>query len=138
MRTRILVLICAVSLPLVAWADGRVFGTQQTYVRIPIPDQQALICFSNGVEHLVIETSFIAEGTNFGWVVPVPSEPTVTASTRGLFPTLRNVFQPVVHTAISPIFSLFSMAICLLHFLLCVRRTGSLVLADFVLSLIHI
>jgi hypothetical protein len=132
MKTRRLVLIWAVSLPLAAWADDRVFGTRQTYARIPIPDQQALICFSNGVEHLVFEASFIAEGTNFGWVVPVPSEPTVTVATRGLFPTLRNIFQPVVHTTVAPVFSLFSVAVCLLHFILCVRRTGSLVFADFV------
>jgi hypothetical protein len=96
----------------------------------PIPDQQGLIVFSNGVEHLVFKTSFIAEGTNFGWVVPVPSEPTVTTATRGLFPTLRNIIQTVVHTTVASVFSLFSVAVCLLHFILCVRRTGSLVFAD--------
>ena len=45
------------------------------YAKVEIPEQQALIHYSGGVERLVIETSFPGEGTNFAWVVPLPSTP---------------------------------------------------------------
>lgn len=130
MKKQLLAGVLAVGLPWAAWADGKVFHASQTYARIPIPDQQALICFSNGVEHLIIETSFIARGTNFAWVVPVPSEPTVTASTRGLFPTLRALFRPTVKTEISPEFGLVTLGFVLAYLVLAVRRTGRLTLDD--------
>ena len=66
--------------------------------RVTIPDQQALICFSNGVERLVIETRFTGAGTNFAWVVPLPSQPVIEEATTGLFPTLQYLFRPqVIH-----------------------------------------
>ena len=52
------------------WADGIVIP-QVFYPKVEIPNQQALIHFSNGVERLVIETSFLGEGTNFAWVLPL-------------------------------------------------------------------
>ena len=56
-------------------ADGIVVP-QYGYARVDIPDQRTLI-HSNGVERLVIETSFVGPGTNFAWVVPLPSVPTI-------------------------------------------------------------
>ena len=50
------------------------------------------------MEQLVIETSFLGEGTNFAWVVPLPNPPIVEAATTGLFPTLQYLFRPqIVH-----------------------------------------
>jgi hypothetical protein len=57
-----------------ALADGMVFP-EVYYAKVEIPEQQALIHYSGGVERLVIETSFPGEGTNFAWVVPLPSTP---------------------------------------------------------------
>jgi hypothetical protein len=66
--------------------------------QVTIPDQRALICFSNGTERLVIETRFIGAGTNFAWVVPLPNKPVVEEATTGLFPTLQYIFRPeIVH-----------------------------------------
>src|SRR5512133_3036622 len=53
-------------------AGGRVVP-EEFLPKVQIPNQQALICYSDGVERLVIETSFLGEGTNFAWVVPLPS-----------------------------------------------------------------
>ena len=65
---------------------------------VTIPDQRALICFSNGMERLVIETRFAGAGTNFAWVVPLPSQPVIEKATTGLFPTLQYLFRPeIVH-----------------------------------------
>ncbi len=82
-----------------ALADGKVFRPPTAYpVELRIPDQRALLAWSNGVERLVIETRFTGPGTNFAWVVPLPSAPKIEAATRGLFPTLTHLLRPkVVH-----------------------------------------
>ena len=90
-----LVLFC---LPFAALADGMIIPTVAYPAHITIPDQRALICFSNGVERLVIETRFTGAGTNFAWVVPLPSPPVVEPATTGLFPTLQYLFRPrIIH-----------------------------------------
>jgi hypothetical protein len=79
-----------------ARADGKVFPATAFPADVKIPDQSALLIWSNGVERLVIETRFTGEGTNFAWVVPVPSAPEIEPATTGLFPTLRTCLQPEV------------------------------------------
>ena len=78
-------------------ADGMVVP-QVFYPKVEIPNQQALIHFANRVERLVIETSFLGEGTNFAWVVPLPSIPEVKPVSEGFFSVLQQAFQPqLVH-----------------------------------------
>jgi len=76
-----------------ALADGKVVP-EVFYPKVEIPNQQALIHFSKGVEHLVIETSFLGQGTNFAWVVPLPSAPEVKRVSEDFFRGLRQAFQP--------------------------------------------
>lgn len=85
--------------PLFTLADGKVFSPPIAYaVEVRIPDQRALLWWTNGVERLVIETRFTGQGTNFAWVVPLPSVPKVEAASRGLFPTLTHLLRPqIVH-----------------------------------------
>lgn len=95
---RIFSFLLLLFLPLAALADGRVIPTVAYPAKITIPDQRALICFSNGTERLVIETRFTGSGTNFAWVVPLPSQPVIEEATTGLFPTLQYLFQPeIIH-----------------------------------------
>jgi hypothetical protein len=77
-----------------ALADGKLFGFSLANARIP--DQSALIAFDGHTERLVIETTFIGEGREFAWVVPLPAMPKVEAATTGLFPTLRMITRPRV------------------------------------------
>lgn len=79
-----------------------VFAPPEAKAQVRIPAQSALLCWSNGVETLAIETRFIGQGTNFGWVVPLPAVPEIREATRGLFPTLREQFQPKVIHNITP------------------------------------
>ena len=82
-------------------ADGMVVP-QVFYPKVEIPNQQALIHFANGVERLVIETSFLGEGTNFAWVVPLPSAPEVKPVSEDFFSGLQQAFQPrLVHQVYS-------------------------------------
>jgi hypothetical protein len=86
-------------LPLRAAADGKVFPPAAFPANVTIPDQRALIHFTNGTERLVIETRFTGSGTNFAWVVPLPNQPLIEEASTGLFPTLQYLFQPEVrHT----------------------------------------
>jgi hypothetical protein len=95
---RILSFLLLLFLPLAALADGMVVPTIAYPAKVTIPDQRALICFSNGTERLVIETRFTGSGTNFAWVVPLPGQPVIEAATTGLFPTLQYLFRPeIVH-----------------------------------------
>ena len=77
-----------------AWADGKVFPPVAVATEVTMPDQRALLVWSNGVERLAIETRIVGEGTNFAWVVPLPSVPRVEAATVGLFPTLAWLTPP--------------------------------------------
>ena len=111
-------------LPLAALADGMVVPTIAYPAKITIPDQRALICFSNGTERLVIETRFTGAGTNFAWVVPLPSQPVIEEATTGLFPTLQYLFRPeIIHDV--PCYFLGILALIWLGYVLFfVRPTG--------------
>ena len=78
-------------------ADG-CFIPETAFAQVRIPDQRALIHYVKGTETLVIDTAFQGAGTNFAWIIPVPSLPTVEAASPGLFPTLEGLFHPrVIH-----------------------------------------
>ncbi|MBU6399470.1 MAG: DUF2330 domain-containing protein [Verrucomicrobia bacterium] len=118
-----ILLLCA---PFSAAADGMVYPTAVA-INVTIPDQRALIHFSNGVERLVIETRFTSVGTNFAWVVPVPSPPVIEPATTGLFPTLQYLFQPRIVYLVDPLYLgvLAGVGVTYLAYLvLFVRPTG--------------
>jgi hypothetical protein len=77
-----------------ARADGKFFVPD--IGRVPIPDQQALIHWNDGVETLAIETRYESDATDIAWVIPLPAEPEITPATTGMFPTLRTTFTPRV------------------------------------------
>jgi len=85
------------------FADGMV--VPQAYSQqVELPDQQALICYGGGVERLVIETSFQGDGTNFAWVVPLPSAPAIKPVSDDFFTGLRAMFQPKLIHPVHPYF----------------------------------
>jgi hypothetical protein len=92
---RVCTLAVALLLPVAALADGKVIS-QRAFAIPQIPDQQALLHYANGTETLVIETTFVGPGTNFAWVVPLPTAPKIQPVSPGLFPTLEVIFQPEV------------------------------------------
>jgi hypothetical protein len=88
--------------PPAAYGDGCILPT--AFVKVQIPDQRALIHFDRGMETLVIDTAFRGDGTNFAWIVPVPSAPKVEIATTGLFPTLQTIFQPEIIHNVPPFY----------------------------------
>jgi len=93
---RIWIWLLIFGLPGLVWGDGMVRPAVAFPAAVTIPDQQALIYYTNGMERLVVETRFSGAGTNFVWVVPLPSQPVVEAATTGLFPTLQYLFAPEI------------------------------------------
>jgi hypothetical protein len=119
MRTRIFILLFLLLLalrPLSAIGDGA-FVPSTAMERIQIPDQRALLHYSNGIETLVIDTAFKGEGTNYAWIIPLPSPPVVEPATSGLFTTLHILFQPEIRHNSNAWFwpvVLFGVLVCLL------------------------
>lgn len=85
-------------------ADGMVYS-EVHYPRAVVPNQQALIHHADNVEHLVIETSFLGEGTNFAWVVPLPSTPQVSPVSENFFSGLQEAFQPTLLHRVTPYYA---------------------------------
>ena len=113
-------------LPLSALADGKVFSSRTALAEISMPDQRALICWSNGVERLVIETRFAGAGTNFAWVVPLPAVPEIEAATSGLFATLAYQLRPELIHAPLPWCSAFLFCIAMGWLIFSVAQSGEL------------
>jgi len=81
----------------VAGADGGFFPPQVFQKPAAIPSQRALIVFRDGVETLVIESSFHTEAKEAGWVIPLPATPTrVEPMSSAAFKTLSFCLQPEI------------------------------------------
>ncbi len=105
MRTfRGVLVLCVITATRAALADGMVVP-EVFYPKVEIPNQQALIHFADGIEQLVIETSFLGEGTNFAWVVPLPSVPEVKPVSESFFVHLQQAFQPRLMHRVHPYYA---------------------------------
>lgn len=79
-----------------ARADGIVIPPVLAPQQVEMPDQRALLAWKDDVETLVIESAFVGKGTDFAWVVPLPSKPEVFPATSGTLPAAVAVMQPTV------------------------------------------
>ena len=79
-------------------ADGKVFAPVLVPQQVEMPDQRALLAWHDGIETLVIESAFVGEGSDFAWIVPLPSKPEVFPATRGTLPSAVALMQPLVAT----------------------------------------
>lgn len=89
-----LVLLCPQS-----FADG-VYFPPQAFAKLPeIPCQRAVLTLRNGMERMVVESTFKGEGDRVGWVIPVPAAPrSFEAASPGFLKTLSINTQPeVIH-----------------------------------------
>jgi hypothetical protein len=56
--------------------------------RSVIPDQRAIVAYRNGIEKLVIESSFAGHGKDVGWIIPVPAAPNRIEAVSPIFTRL--------------------------------------------------
>lgn len=133
---RVLASLLLLALPLTALADGRFYAPTAIAANVTIPDQRALIHFTNGTERLVIETRFTGSGTNFAWVVPLPSRPVIEEASTGLFPTLQYLFRPEILHDVPRHYVWLLALVGISYVLLFVRPTGSVNGLDFSVCLL--
>jgi hypothetical protein len=64
-----------------------------------IPTQQAIVVYRDGLETLIIESTYETESQTVGWVLPLPAEPTdLAVADNGMMTSLAWCLQPeVVH-----------------------------------------
>lgn len=79
---------------LLAWqvlADGKAFpmvaDPLADAASSTMPRQRAIIAWDGTEQRLAIDTAFTGEGTEFAWLVPLPSEPEISPATKGMFDT---------------------------------------------------
>jgi len=63
-----------------------------------MPRQRAIIAWDGAVQHMAIDTAFTGEGTEFAWLVPLPSTPEITPATKGMFDTAAVLTAPRVRS----------------------------------------
>jgi hypothetical protein len=93
MKLAIIILLTLLLFVPAAIADGAFIPATAT-AKVTISDQRALIHFADGIQTLVIDTSLTSSETNLAWIVPLPAEPELEATTRGLFTTLAMITAP--------------------------------------------
>ncbi len=81
------------------YADGKYFPEKAFKAAPAIPSQRAILVYKDGIEKLTIESSLDGKGQEFGWVIPLPSEPIEFEKTSpGLIKTFSLVLQPdIIH-----------------------------------------
>ncbi len=76
-------------MPLLASADGGFFPPPNYYMRET--EQKAVIFYDQGVETLIVSSSFQGDAKDFGWIIPVPNKPEVDKSSDELFTALNEL-----------------------------------------------
>lgn len=65
-----------------------------SYPQIQQTGQKAVIWHENGKETIVVSTTFTNAPKDFGWLIPVPSKPTVGQASGELFTSLEDLTRP--------------------------------------------
>lgn len=133
---RIILLLLLLGLPLAVLADGAVIPATAYPAKVTIPDQRALICWSNGIERLAIETRFTGEGSNFAWVLPLPAPPVIEEASPGLFTTLEYIFRPAIIHNVIPWYLLLLVCAGVVYLLATVRRNTQPRISDTLVSVL--
>lgn len=78
-------------------ADGKIYPAAAIKAIPDIPSQRALLVFRGNTETLIIENSFLGEGQDFGWILPVPVIPIQLESVSpGFLKTLNLTLHPEI------------------------------------------
>ena len=124
-----LVLLSLLLVNQLSYADGVYIPAAKK--KMPdIPVQRALVKYQGGTEALIVESTLDGEGGDYGWIIPVPNQPTkFDKVSPGLLKTMSLQIQPRIHhvEAYPKIFgirlgSIFTILIVIACF--CIMRWG--------------
>ena len=110
-----------------SYADGVYIPAAKK--KIPdIPVQRALVKYHGGTEALIIESTLDGEGSDYGWIIPVPSPPTKFEKVSpGLLKTMSLQIQPKIHH-VEPYAKVFGIRIeSILTILIVIRAHNNVV-----------
>ena len=112
-----------------SYADG-VFIPAAKKKMPDIPVQRALVKYHGGTEALIVESTLDGEGGDYGWIIPVPNQPTkFDKISPGLLKTMSLQIQPKIHH-VEPYAKVFGIRIeIIITFLIvlgcfCIMRWG--------------
>lgn len=105
-----------------AFADGKFFRQLKVTDEPGIQAQRAVVVYKDGTETLIVQSDVTGGGTSYGWLLPLPAEPTSVAPCHASsLHALGNVMEPEAAEH-SPRFVLLSfggmlivVAVCLDH-----------------------
>jgi len=84
-----------------AHADGKFFvAVAPDTINLTIPHERAIIGWNPPRQTLAIDTTFIGDGNEFAWLVPLPSRPEITAISPGVFEAAAAITAPRVDTKV--------------------------------------
>lgn len=68
------------------------------YAKMPeIPRQRAIISWRNGVETLVVESAYVTDSPEVGWILPVPAEPqSIEVADRDVLASVGMCMRPAM------------------------------------------
>lgn len=89
-----------------SFADGKAFpmvaDPLADSASTTMPRQRAIIAWDGTEQRLAIDTAFTGEGTEFAWLVPLPSEPEILPATTGMFDTAAVLTSPRIESETGP------------------------------------
>ncbi|XOU94543.1 MAG: DUF2330 domain-containing protein [Candidatus Kerfeldbacteria bacterium] len=81
-------------LPQISLADGMMMPPQNYWIQET--GQKAVIMYEDGIETMVVSTSFEGDANDFAWVIPVPNKPEVSKGSQALFTNLDGLTGNIV------------------------------------------
>jgi hypothetical protein len=75
-------------------ADGAILPPDDYYYPVYGTSQKALIIFEDDHEDLLISVSFSGQASEFGWIIPLPSQPEILKVDSSIFSTLEDLTEP--------------------------------------------
>lgn len=78
-----------------AFADGKFFRRVDVADEPGIVAQRAVVAFKDGVETLIVQSDVQGDDSTFGWILPLPAEPTsIVPCPPGSLNVLSRIIQP--------------------------------------------
>ncbi|MDP2684133.1 MAG: DUF2330 domain-containing protein [bacterium] len=78
--------VLAIMLPQLSFADGMMVPPEEYW--IVETGQKAVIMYEDGIETMIVSTTFEGDANDFAWVIPVPNKPEVSRGSQELFTNL--------------------------------------------------
>jgi len=96
-RKTLFLLITAIfsAWPFLSMADGMMMPPQDYWIQET--GQKGVILFEDGIETLVVSTSFQGDAEDFAWVIPVPNQPEITKASDELFDSLQSATRTNIY-----------------------------------------